>query len=219
MTDASDSGDAGRTRRRFLVQSASALSAVAAGGVRAQTGPPRAPDQQRREAAILRAVAAVTLPTAELGAARLEQAVTRFERWRDGVRPVAELDHPYLSSDEVRYGPADPRPAWAAQLEALELESRQRHELAYADLDRARREALLRSHLRRHLPRERGETALPAPLEAPHVALALMAWFYSTPAANDLCYGRAIRRHSCRGLPSATAEPAPLDDQALFTDD
>ncbi|HVS12822.1 MAG TPA: hypothetical protein VMV46_02775 [Thermoanaerobaculia bacterium] len=177
------------------------------------------PDEASARAATLRAVAALALPAVALGPRRLEDAVVRFERWRDGFQPVAELDHPYLSTDQIQYGPPDPRPAWEAQLDALELESRQRWERGFVDAASTEREELLRLHLARHLPRGGGESPLPEPARAPHVAIGLMAWFYSTPAANDLCYGRAIRRHTCRGLPSAVEEPPPLAGEPLFTED
>ena len=49
--------------------------------------------------------------------------------------PVAELDHYYLWTDEIGYGPADPAPLWTSQLEALELEAEKRHGASFAELD------------------------------------------------------------------------------------
>jgi hypothetical protein len=207
-----------RSRRRFLADGAGALSAVALGAA-ARPARPATPDEVATRAATLRAVAGLALPAAALGPRRLEEAVARFERWRDGFQPVAELDHPYLSTDEIQYGPPDPRPGWDAQLDALELEARRRWERGYAEAAAGEREEMLRTHLERHLPRASGATPLPEPARAPHVAIALMAWFAATPAANDLCFGRAIRRHTCRGLPSAVDEPAPLEGEPLFTED
>jgi hypothetical protein len=154
----------------------------------------------------------VVLPAGELAAGDLDLALRRFASWTAGIEPVAELDHPYLSTDEIAYGPPDPRPAWKAQLEALELLAERRHGASFAGLDAASREVLLREQLPKDLPQ-----ALPHPSAASHVAVALLSWFYSSDEANDLCYRARIGRHQCRGLPSATERPAPLSG-SLFAD-
>jgi hypothetical protein len=51
---------------------------------------------------------------------------------------------------------------------------------------------------------------MPEPLDANHVALALVAWYFSTPDANDLCYQARIERNQCRPLINAPREPLPL---------
>jgi hypothetical protein len=50
---------------------------------------------------------------------------------------------------------------------------------------------------------------MPAPADAHHVALGLLAWFYASPAAEDLCYRAAIGRGSCRSLADVERAPAP----------
>lgn len=154
---------------------------------------------------LLAALAPVVLPRAELGEEGVASATRGFARWAAGFEPVAELDHPYLWSDEIRYGPPDPRPGWTAQLEALEREARRRHRRAFAALAPGERSAILRRQLPAEIPER-----MPHPSEAPHVALALAAWFFSSARANDLCYRAAIGRHECRGLPEVANEPAPL---------
>lgn len=200
------------SRRRFLVQSialpAATLLPAASSGARQ---PARTADPDRRatflpeSARTLRALGEVVLPTGELVEGDLDLAVRRFEQWAEALEPVAELDHPYLSTDEIAYGPPDPRPAWSAQLEALELLASRRHGVGYAELELPERERLLREQLPKELPQ-----ALPHPTAAPHVAIALLAWFYASDEANDLCYRARIGRYQCRGLPSAVQRPAPL---------
>jgi hypothetical protein len=200
------------SRRRFLAQSVALPVATLLPGppLRGQeAAPPSARDTTSPfapdSAATLRALGEVVLPAGELAAGDLEIALQRFARWAEALEPVAELDHPYLSTDEIAYGPPDPRPAWQAQLEALELLASKRHGTSYTVLERAERERLLRDQLTQDLPQ-----ALPHPTSAPHVAIALLAWFYSSDEANDLCYRARIGRHQCRGLPSSVERPAPL---------
>ena len=200
------------SRRRFLVQSVAlpAATLLPATSSAAQQ-PERAPEAERRatlqpeSARTLRALGEVVLPTGELAEGDLDVALRRFAQWAEALEPVAELDHPYLSTDEIAYGPPDPRPAWSAQLEALELLASRRHSVGYPALELPERERLLREQLPKDLPQ-----ALPHPTAAPHVAIALLAWFYASDEASDLCYRARIGRHQCRGLPSAVERPAPL---------
>ena len=200
------------SRRTFLKQSAATVAAVSltgcAAGERAAatdgealsrtdgTTPVPLPDEA------LRAVAEAVLPD-ELGEDGRERAVRAFERWSDALEPVAELSHPYLVP-EIRYSGPDPRPGWAAQLAGLEKESDSRYGRSLSDLGvSARRELLAR-------PLADAGPGLGAPQNADHVALALMAHFFGSAIATDLCYGRAIRRELCRSIEGAEDEPAPL---------
>jgi hypothetical protein len=150
----------------------------------------------------LAAVAAIVLPAASLGEDGVRRVVEGFRKWLDELEPVAELDHAYIFTDEILYGPPDPEPLWRAQLEALELEAEKRHDASFDAIPREEQEALLR----RQLPSNPG-TGLPDPARAPHVALGLLAYFYQTGEANDLCYERAIERTTCRGVESGASEP------------
>ena len=203
------------TRRSFLKQSVATMAAasVAACAPDEDRNSPTADDDSRSagpadapspplSAATLRAVAEAVLP-AELGDDGRERAVAAFERWSDGLEPVAELAHPYLVP-ETRYSGPDPRPAWVAQLQGLDKESRSRFARDFADLDvKARRKLLARAI---------GEAGpgLGSPANANHAAAALMAHFFASPLATDLCYRRTIARQQCRGLDGAMAEPASL---------
>ncbi len=203
------------TRRSFLKQSVATVAAASVAGC--------APDQGRDSGAestgssdqgssgtgsihlpgaILRAVGEAVLP-AELGDEGRERAVAAFERWSDGLEPVAELAHPYLVP-ETRYSGPDPRPGWAAQLQGLEKECRARFGRRFADIDVAGRRMLLAG------PVGQAGPGLGTPSNADHVAVALMAHFYRSPIATDLCYQRVIAKQQCRGLEGALAEPVQV---------
>ncbi len=188
------------SRRTFLKQSAATVAAVSLTGCARDAAGGRATETDGAET--LRAVADVVLPD-ELGEDGRGRAVRAFERWSEALEPVAELSHPYLVP-EIRYSGPDPRPGWAAQLEGLEKECESRHGVSLSDLDvSARRELLAR-------PLADAGPGLGAPQNADHVALALMAHFFGSAIATDLCYGRAIRRELCRSIEGAEDEPAPL---------
>lgn len=203
------------SRRTFLKQSAATVAAVsltgcatgAAGEPGAQTDGdalslPAGTTPVPLPAETLRAVGEAVLPD-ELGSDGRERAVRAFERWSEALEPVAELSHPYLVP-EIRYSGPDPRPGWAAQLEGIEKECGSRHAMSLSDLDvPGRRELLAR-------PLGEAGPQLGAPQNADHVVLALMAHFFGSPIATDLCYGRAIRKELCRTIEGAEDEPAPL---------
>lgn len=208
------------TRRAFLGGVLTSATAASVAGARTRLAEEQG-DAQVDLAATLMAVGEVVLPRDELGAEGVRRQVEQFERWSRDFEPVAELDHPYLSSDELRYGPPDPRPNWRAQLEALDAETRLRWQTAFHSVPLEQRRLLIEREIDRLAPARTTKTdataespaALPFPFaaEAPHVAIALLSWFTSTSFANDLCYGSAIGRHECRGLPSVEQRPAPLE--------
>ena len=147
-------------------------------------------------------MAEAVLP-AELGDDGHERAVAAFERWSDGLEPVVELAHPYLVP-ETRYSGPDPRPGWVAQLQGIEKECESRYGKAFGDLDvPARRNLLAR-------PLGQAGPGIGSPANADHVALALMAHFFASPIATDLCYGRVIAKQQCRGLEGALRDPVAL---------
>lgn len=155
----------------------------------------------------LRAVADVVLPVGALGEDGVAEAVVGFTTWVDGFEPAAELDHPYLTG-ELRYGLPHPGPRWAAQLDALDLESARRHGIGFAERPvEARRAAVERA-----LGGARSDNLPGNPAQADHVALGLLAWFYGSSRANDLCYRAEVGRHQCRGIASLPEEPAPVAD-------
>ncbi len=162
-------------------------------------------DQDGLDPNLLSALAEVVLPANELGPDGLERAVGEFRSWSSGFGPEAELDHPYLWSDELRFGPRDPRPGWREQIELYDRTANEKHGSDFAELELAARRSLVESRLAGRVPESLGHAG-----ETEEVALALMAWFLATPWANDLCYRAEIGRHECRGLPTVGEEPPPL---------
>jgi hypothetical protein len=193
-------------RRRFMKRSAALVSGLAVSGCAPAAKDTEAPrpevSGEPLDPALLEAVARIVLPAASLGDEGVAAAVEGFRKWLSGLIPVAELDHAYIWTDDILYGPGDPAPLWNAQLEALSLESEKRHGVPFLDLSRADQESLVRRQLPRELP-----SGVPDPARAPHVALGLLAYFYQTSEANDLCYDARIERYTCRGLESSSSEP------------
>jgi hypothetical protein len=191
----------GPDRRAFLKGSALAASALAVGcGTEPTSG-----SGSRLHADLLRALADVVLP-AELGDAEREGVVAGFATWLSEYLPVPELPHGY-GSPEILYGPPDPLPRWSSQLEALDLEARQAHGAGFAELDTSNRRALLERALRgapASLPDR------PGALEADHVAIGLLGYFFGSSEATDLCYGRGIGGFLCRPLGASPERPPEL---------
>lgn len=158
-------------------------------------------------AATLAALGEAILPS-ELGADGARRAVADFQRWMDGYRPGAEANHGY-GTGKLEQVAADPRATWRTQLGALDAEARRGGGQSFAASSRERRQALVRTAL----AGERGES-LPSPLAAKHVALALLAHFYDSPAATDLCYEVEIGRQQCRPLATQKQQPVALTRRA-----
>ena len=171
-------------------------------GPRATVMAAAAESLRQPNAVLLHALGDAVLP-AELGADGVTHAAQEFQRWMNGYQPGAEANHGY-GTGRIEQLPADPRPQWRSQLAALDADAR-RTGSSFSALPRERRQALVRAALRN----ERGD-ALPDPLLARHVALALLAHFYDSPAATDLCYGAQIGRQQCRPLSAQRQQPVPL---------
>jgi hypothetical protein len=151
----------------------------------------------------LAAVGWAVLPT-ELGRERSAAAVQRFQRWILGYREGAELLHGYGTSKLERSGPT-PATRWASQLDAIDARSRKQHGHAFADLPLT----LQRDTIREDISALKVDR-LPAVGRAPHVALALLAHFYASPEATDLCYGAHVAKQTCRPLSASPRQPLPL---------
>jgi hypothetical protein len=149
---------------------------------------------------LLRALAEAILP-AELGEAGVARVATGFQAWLAGYEPEAEVNHGY-GTPEIEYLPADPRPGWQEQLVALGLEAERQWGMTFVALHPDRRRLLVG----RQLSTERSGR-LPAAHEARHVAVGLLAWFYTGAEATDLCYRARIGKETCRPLAQTTAEP------------
>jgi len=157
---------------------------------------------------LLDAVATAVLP-ASLGAPAIRAATEAFVAWADGYEPVAEEMHGYGYAD-IRYLPADPSPAWRAQLTGLELLARKHGTDGFSTLPLAKRQALLGAVLRN----QRGDR-LPTPLSASHIAIALLAHWSSGPDAWDRALGARVAPGVCRTLGDATRKPLPVASTSL----
>lgn len=191
----------GPNRRTFLKGSALAASALAAGCGTEGAGEVR----DSLETDLLRALADVLLPT-DLGEEGRTRVVAGFETWVREYEPVPELPHGY-GSQEIRYGAPDPLPRWKSQLEALDLEANRRHGSGFAALGASDRRALIEGRLRgapASLPDRAGA------VEAEHIAVALLGFFFGSTEAKDLCYGRRIGGFLCRPLGASPERPPEL---------
>ena len=153
--------------------------------------------------ALLRALAAAVLPS-ELGDGGISRTVAGFERWLAGYREGAELLHGYGTGEIRRTGPS-PALRWAGQLRELDQAARKAGGKPFTGLDLAARQDLVRAALQGARP-----SGLPAVDRAPHVAVGLLAFFYGSPEAADLCYGVRIGGNSCRPLEESSRMPPPL---------
>ncbi len=141
---------------------------------------------------------------AELGRAGIAASVDGFQRWIAGYREGAELVHGYGTSKLTWTGPT-PATRWATQLDALDRAGARAHARPFSSLTVAQRQELVRLELV-----DFKEDRIPPVGRSPHVALALLAHFYDSDAANDLCYEVQILRENCRPLAMSSRKPLPL---------
>jgi hypothetical protein len=186
-------------RRALLQLLASAATWLPLAGVRlrAQPGPISAEHATR-----LHALADAVLPQA-IGEDGRQSVVAAFQQWLAGYRAGAELEAGYGFPRLRRAGPT-PFDRYSAQLDALETEARASGR-GFADLPRDARQALVRAAID-GAKVER----LPARPTGGHIAADLMAFYFASSAANDLCYEARIGRGTCRTLTGSVERPAPL---------
>jgi hypothetical protein len=143
----------------------------------------------------LSAIAQAVLPS-DVSTRGAERVARAFLDWMNGYAANVELVHGYGTS-ALRISRASPRPNWAAQLEKLGPR------VTGKSVDERR--AVLRDELKN----ERLDR-MPSVSTAPHVAVALLSFYYSSPDAADLCYEAGIGRTMCRSLASSSRKPLPL---------
>ena len=195
--------------RRTFVSWLGGIGAAFGIGARARTGDARIAIAANPEQAApldittVTRLAEVVLPS-ELGDAGFTRVSRGFTQWINGYREGQELVHPY-GSTEIRQTAASPAGRWRDQLAALDRDARAKHQRGFNALTRdQRREVVLGA-----LGGER-TNRMPEALDANHVALALVAWFFATPEASNLCYQSRIDRNQCRPLVNAPRQPLPL---------
>lgn len=154
--------------------------------------------------ALVAALGDAVLP-ASLGAAGRRRAVAAFAAWLAAYVPVAEQMHGYGDA-ELTYTRPDPGPGWRAQLEGLDRLARRLRRRGFVQLDVAGRRAVLDAALRD----VRGGPLPSSPLQADHVAVALLSHWAATSEAQDLAYGARIGAGQCRVLADTARRPLPL---------
>lgn len=151
----------------------------------------------------LSALGEAILPT-ELGRADIDRVVAGFRRWMEGYRENAEVLHGYGAS-RLRFTGPTPATRWGRQLDELDGAARASGGASFAALSVSARQAVIRPLL----AAERGTGVPGSPEGAAHVSLALLAFFYSSATATDLCYEAAIGKNQCRPLSESSRRPAP----------
>ncbi|MGH9889167.1 MAG: gluconate 2-dehydrogenase subunit 3 family protein, partial [bacterium] len=166
------------SRRSFLAS----LAATIPLAVFVRRAHAAAAEHLQSDPAALDALAEVVLPATALGKAGVARATASFRAWGTGYRESAELNHGYGTSRLRSTGPT-PLTRWMKQLDELDSAARTAHQKRFRELAVNERGALVRTALE-------GQRVdrMPAVVDAGHVALALVAHFYDSPAATDLCY-------------------------------
>jgi hypothetical protein len=150
----------------------------------------------------LHEIAASVLPSS-LGAAGTRAAVDKFVAWTRGYREGVALAHGYGHPRLQRSGPS-PVPVYTAQLTALASEAKARGG-TWSALDRETRRSLLDAAFTKA-----GVRNLPPRPSGQHVVADLMAFYFRSSEANDLCYRALIQREVCRPIQITTRKPQPL---------
>ncbi len=171
----------------------------------------------RLDDALMGALGHSLLPT-ELGSDNIDRVVDEFQQWLEQYSTDAELNHGYGTS-EIDYTPGDPTPRWQDQLDGLKAEAQRRFGASFVDLDADMRRGIIRQQIaddRQQIADDRQQIAddrldrLPRAYRARHVAVGLLAYFYASSEATDLCYKAAIGKNKCRPLRRSPDEPISL---------
>ena len=151
---------------------------------------------------LLRDVAGTVLPSA-IGRKGQDEAVDQFLRWIREYKEGAALSHGYGEPRLVKSGPS-PVGGYANQLSAL-------HQMSQA---RGGRFGALPLETRRELLDSVFKAAdvrnLPGRPEGKHVIADLMAHYFGSSSANDLCYNARIGRNTYRAIRVTTVRPQAL---------
>ena len=150
----------------------------------------------------IRVLANVVLPQ-EIGTDGRAEAVNRFATWLREYRPAVDTDHGYGFPRLHRTGPS-PAAKYPVQLDALDAAARKRghdfKETALADQQAIVEAAIGGAKIDR----------LPSRPDGGHIATDLMAFFFHSVEAQDLCYRARIGRDTCRELVGSDERPSAL---------
>ena len=156
------------------------------------------------DVAMLQAIADAVLPEA-LGEAGRRRVLTDFERWLSQYRERADTDHGY-GVTRIRATGSSPVTRYPGHLAALDQAAREsRHAAPFVSLTLdARREVLAAQLSASHVD------WLSARPSGAHIASDLMAFYFNSSEAADLCYRARIGRDTCRGLDGSDRPPEVL---------
>ncbi|MEO8500590.1 MAG: hypothetical protein ABI565_06720 [Vicinamibacteria bacterium] len=190
-------------RRSWLQTVATLAGALHLGRIRAWAQAASFPQGQT---GTLRAMGEAALPES-LGPEGRERVVTDFTVWLRDWKEGADRDHGYGFTRIVRTGPS-PASRYVAQIEALDAAAKTRGG-AFATVPLADRRILLSEAIA-----QAKIDRLPDRPNGGHIATDLMAFFFGSTEANDLCYRAAIGKDTCRGLAESDQPPQPLEASA-----
>jgi hypothetical protein len=193
----------GISRRRFLASLAAAIPL----NVVVRRAHAAAVRHLESDPATLDALGQAILPS-QLGRAGITRAVAVFRDWGTYYRENAELLHGYGTSRLRTTGPT-PVTRWTSQLDALDSTSQSKHGRPFKAVTVAQRVDLVRDAVK-----DERLDRIPNVAEAKHVAVALLAHFYGSSDAADLCYEARIGRETCRPLALESRKPLPLAGSA-----
>jgi hypothetical protein len=148
------------------------------------------------EEAALKELAFTVLPET-LGRQGTEKIASDFVRWVHEYRPGAEMQNGY-GITRVRSLPPGPAEKYLSQLRELSTS-------ILSNPDVTERRKLLTGRLKAGEVRD-----LPTLPLSGNIVVDLMAFYFSSSAANDLVYEAAINREACRGLGNSSSQPAAL---------
>ena len=155
---------------------------------------------------VLRDVAATVLPSS-IGRKGQDEAVDNFLRWIREYKEGVALSHGYGEPRLVKSGPS-PAPGYSKQITSL----------VQAAQARGGRFGALPIEVRRELIDAAFTAAdvrnLPGRPDGKHVVADLMAHYFRSSGANDLCYNARIGRNTYRAIRVTTVRPLPLSAQA-----
>ena len=151
---------------------------------------------------LLRDVAATVLPSA-IGRKGQDEAVDQFLRWIREYKEGVALSHGYGEPRLIKSGPS-PVPGYSKQISALQQAAQARGG-RFGALSLAIRRELLDAAFKAADVRN-----LPGRPDGKHVIADLMAHYFRSSGANDLCYNARIGRNTYRAIRVTTVKPQPL---------
>lgn len=151
---------------------------------------------------LLRDVAGTVLPSS-IGRKGQDAAADAFLLWIREYQEGVALSHGYGEPRLVKSGPT-PAPGYSTQLAALQAAAKAKGGRFGALPIEVRRELLDAAFT------AAGIRNLPARPDGKHVVADLMAHYFRSSGANDLCYNARIGRNTYRAIRVTTVRPAPV---------